>query len=188
MPTLLEKLSLLSAPTNCTYILLLYVRMLEMPNIVQTSTVQECNCGAIISCHSSMSCPALCSFLCLLHSFFLFLCGCSLRRGVGNRDVQFMAERLTVTCSHHTDHLWVSLAAILHCKRKLHWSKLIATVIYGYQRSYLDGSLVDISYLLSKITATLSRPPGSMTSPDIGVWQLSHYQDEDCLPWSGPQI
>lgn len=168
MPTLLEKLSLLSAPTNCTYILLLYVRMLE------TSTVQECNCGAIISCHSSMSCPALCSFLCLLHSFFLFLCGCSLSCGVGNRDVQFMAERLTVTCSHHIDHLWVSIAAILHCKRKLHWSKLIATVIYGYQRSYLDDSLVDTSYLLSKITATLSRPPGSMTYPDIGVFDNFH--------------
>lgn len=69
----------------------------------------QCKSVTVVSFSAAtVLCPALPCPLLLplaLTFFFLFLCGCSLSLGMGNRDVQFMAEHLTVTCSHHIDHL-----------------------------------------------------------------------------------
>lgn len=125
-----------------------------------------------------MPCPL---FLPLALIFFLsLLLWCSLSLGVGNRDVQFMTEHLAVTHLHHTDWLWISTITVAHCKKKLHLSMLIATAIYGYKHSYLDGSMVDTSYLLSKIMALSSLPGRILTTFTV--------PDEDGPLWSGPQI
>lgn len=81
-------------------------------------------------------------------------------------DLTFRTEHSVVTCSQHIVHLWVSALSIIHCDRKLLWSRPRAALMYGHRHEYSGGSLKPCPF---RKTIVVSSAQGSMTCPVLGL-------------------